>query len=350
MNARISQRRSPSRRNGSAHRCAGFTLVELMIAMLLGLIVIAGVTSVFLAGQKSYRTNNALANVQDSSRVAFELMARDIREAGFTGCGTSRIADLLNNGPANGGTTWWANWDNAVHGYASGTADPAVTTGAAAGNRVSAATGTDSLEVLSANVLPVRITAADPVSAEFTLNAAAPSNLEAGDVILVCDPDHVSITQTTTVNGTLVDHAASGTPGNCTSELNYPVACGANDGNGYQYSNNATMGKLDAVDWYIGHNDDEGTSLYRISLENDTGTPTASPQEMVRNVKGMTITYLQSGNTDFVAADAVTNWADVTAVHVELELVSTFQRATVDATKPITRKFAFTTTVRNRVQ
>ena len=42
---------------------AGFTLIELMIAMLLGLIVIAGVTSVFLATQRSYRTNEALGDV-----------------------------------------------------------------------------------------------------------------------------------------------------------------------------------------------------------------------------------------------------------------------------------------------
>ncbi len=321
-----------------------------MIAMILGLIVIAGVTSVFLAGQKSYRTNNALADVQDSSRVAFELMARDIREAGFTGCGTSRIADLLNNGPAAGGTTWWANWDNAVRGYASGTADPAVTTGAAAGDRFAAAAGSDSLEILGAKVLPVRITAADPVSAELTLSAAAPNTLQTGDVILVCDPDHVSITQTTSVNSTLVDHAQSGTPGNCTSELNYPVACGANNGNGYQYSNNTTLGSLDAVDWYIGNNGDGGTSLYRMSLENDAGTPTPKPQEMVRNVTAMNITYLQNGNTNFIQAGAVTNWADVTAVHVELTAASTFQRATVDATKPITRMFAFTTAVRNRIQ
>ena len=39
---------------------AGFTLVELMIALVLGLVVVAGVGSVFLANQNAYRTNVAL--------------------------------------------------------------------------------------------------------------------------------------------------------------------------------------------------------------------------------------------------------------------------------------------------
>ncbi|HET7222033.1 MAG TPA: prepilin-type N-terminal cleavage/methylation domain-containing protein, partial [Rhodanobacteraceae bacterium] len=96
MNRHPDIRRSDLRRT---HRNRGFTLIELMIAMLLGLIVIAGVTSVFLAGQKSYRTNGALAEVEDGSRIAFELLARDIRQAGETGCDTSsgRITNVLKN-------------------------------------------------------------------------------------------------------------------------------------------------------------------------------------------------------------------------------------------------------------
>jgi len=75
---------------------------------------------------------------------------------------------------------------------------------------------------------------------------------------------------------------------------------------------------------------------------------TGIPQEMVRNVTGMQITYLQPPNTAFVAADQVTDWSVVTAVRVTLTLDSTFQRATVNA-KPVERVYAATTTIRNRV-
>ena len=64
----------------------GFTLIELMVAMLLGLIVVGGVISVMLANKRSYRTNEGLAQVQESARTAFELMARDIRQSAGNGC------------------------------------------------------------------------------------------------------------------------------------------------------------------------------------------------------------------------------------------------------------------------
>ena len=136
---------------GRRSAAGGFTLIELMIAMVLGLVVIAGVVSVFLASQQSYRTNQALGDVQDGSRIAFEMMARDIRDAGLTGCGNGgRVGNVLNAAPGGTGTpAWWADWGNAVHGYGSGTAtaDPALTVGTAATNQVS---GTDSLQLLGA--------------------------------------------------------------------------------------------------------------------------------------------------------------------------------------------------------
>lgn len=124
----------PTRRpeSGIATRGSGFSLIELMIAMVLGLVVISGVVSVFLASQQSYRTNQALGDVQDGSRMAFELMARDIRDAGLTGCNNNgRVANVLQPSP----TDWWGDWANAVHGYGPSQTDPAVAFGTASGSR-----------------------------------------------------------------------------------------------------------------------------------------------------------------------------------------------------------------------
>jgi type IV pilus assembly protein PilW len=112
---------------------------------------------------------------------------------------------------------------------------------------------------------------------------------------------------------------------------------------------NSQVASYNAVDWYIGNNSAGGTSLYRISLQNVGGVPTPTPQEMVRNVTGMTLTFLDpTTGSDFVAPSLVTDWTGVTAVRVQLTLQSTFQRATTDA-KPVVRQYAFTTTLRNRV-
>lgn len=326
---------------------SGFTLVELMIALVLGLIVIGGVISVFIAGQRSYTTNKALGDVQDSARIAFEMMARDIRTAGLTGCDNSgRVANVLQDQ----GTDWFANFGNALHGYAGSQADPAVTTGTAVANRVA---GTDSVQLIGASGTGLTVAKHNPTSAEFKLNETT-TNLKKGDVVLVCDPNHSAIFQITNQNPsnvTVVHNTGNGvaTPGNCSKGLGYPTVCTTN-GNSYEFGQNSQFALLAAVDWYIGFNPVGGgaKSLYRISMQNVGGVPTGVPQEMVRDVTDMKILYHQVGNTSLVAADAVTNWGIVDAAQVTFTLESVDKRAGTDS-KPISRSFTATTTVRNRV-
>jgi len=333
--------------NAPNDRQHGFTLVELMVAMVLGLVVIGGVVSVFLSNQQSYRTNQALGEVQDNSRIAFELMARDIRDAGLTGCGnTGRVADVLNSAPNNGGTAWWANWGNAVIGYDAGVADPAIT--ALMPARVA---GTDSIELIGADGSGLSIVKHNATAATFFINAPS-TNLQQGDIIIVCDPDHATITQITNYNNanvSLVHNTGTGNPGNCSKGLGYPTQCTTN-GNSYTFSPNSQIAQLAANDWYIGTNSVGGSSLYRISLLNSGAVPTPTAQEMVRNVTGMTIRYLVNGGTSFVNATTVgaANWGNVDAVQVTLTLQSQNQRAGTDV-KPIQRIFTATTTLRNRV-
>src|SRR5699024_8285784 len=111
-----------------------------------GLLIIAGVGSVFLGNLRSYHTNQALSEVQASSRFAYEMLARDIRKAGNTGCNSlsGRVANVLNKNAA-GKRQWWANWNNAVYGYDGSDDDPAVVEGTDSADRVA---GTDSLVVL----------------------------------------------------------------------------------------------------------------------------------------------------------------------------------------------------------
>lgn len=337
--------KSLGRKQRALESAGGFTLIELMVAMLLGLIVIAGVVSVFVANQRSYRTNQALADVQDGSRIAFELMARDIRDAGLTGCSSGgRVANVLNNGPMAGGTAWWADWNNVVRGYDGSTGDPATGSafGTTAGTRLA---GSDSLMLLGGEPSGVTVNVNSEPAATFTINETS-SDLQTGDVILVCDPDHSAITQITGYAGGTITHAASGTPGNCTTDLNFPTVCSGSSS--YVFVTNSQITRLRASDWYVGNNPAGGTSLYRVALVNSAGVPTPTAQEMVRDVTAMTLTYHQVGNTNFVPAGSVTNWALVNAVRVNLVLESTDKRAGVDV-QPLTRSFTATTTVRNRV-
>lgn len=329
-------------------RALGFTLIELMVAMLLGLIVVGGVSSVFLAGQQTYRTNDALGEVQSGQRVAFELLAHDIRNAGLTGCDSSngRVANVVN--PP---FPWYADWNNALHGYDDATTDPALTSLGTTGAG-SPVAKTSSVHVIGTANTDITVSSVPSSNAaNFQINAAT-TQLAAGDIIMVCDFDHATILQIDQYSGdTVVIHNTGNStqPGNCSKGLGYPTICGGSaNGNAYSFPPNSRVAVLNAAVWYMGNNGVGTTSLYRLATTGGNGT-NATPQEMVRNVTGMTISYLQSGNTAFGTATSVTNWAVVNAAQITLQLKSTNKLASVNAS-PIVKTFTSTTTVRNRVQ
>lgn len=62
---------------------AGFTIIELMIAVTLGLLITLVVMQAYLSGLGSQQAQTDLSRVQESSRFAFDLLARSIRKAGY---------------------------------------------------------------------------------------------------------------------------------------------------------------------------------------------------------------------------------------------------------------------------
>jgi type IV pilus assembly protein PilW len=64
---------------------AGFTLLELLIAITVSMIIMAGVYSVFLSQQKSTTAQINVSDIQQNLRAAMDFLARDIRMAGYPG-------------------------------------------------------------------------------------------------------------------------------------------------------------------------------------------------------------------------------------------------------------------------
>jgi prepilin-type N-terminal cleavage/methylation domain-containing protein len=70
---------------------AGFSLIELLLALATSTIVLVAIYSVFTITNKNFTTQNVAANVQQSLRSAVGLMARDIRLAGMDPVDTDRF-------------------------------------------------------------------------------------------------------------------------------------------------------------------------------------------------------------------------------------------------------------------
>ena len=72
-------------------RSSGFTLLELLIAMVVGLIAMGAVYSVYVAQQRSYHQQQALLKAHQNLRGAMVVLEQQIRQAGFDPEGSGRF-------------------------------------------------------------------------------------------------------------------------------------------------------------------------------------------------------------------------------------------------------------------
>ncbi len=67
-------------------RQTGLSLVEMLIAMLISLILMAGVYQTYLGSKQAYRTQDGLSRIQENARFALDFLTKDIRMADVWGC------------------------------------------------------------------------------------------------------------------------------------------------------------------------------------------------------------------------------------------------------------------------
>jgi type IV pilus assembly protein PilW len=108
---------APTFFGGSPQAQRGLSLVELMIGMTLGLLVILAVTYVFAGSRTSYRQQESLSAVQETGRIALEVLTRDIRMAGYPGCGNLLFMNHLSEDAALPANARFGN-DVALQGVA----------------------------------------------------------------------------------------------------------------------------------------------------------------------------------------------------------------------------------------
>ncbi|MCR4300973.1 MAG: prepilin-type N-terminal cleavage/methylation domain-containing protein, partial [Sulfuricaulis sp.] len=70
----------------SARTEGGFTIVELLVAVTIGLIILAGLSQLFATSRGTYKLDEGLSRMQETGRFAFEFISKDVRMAGYSGC------------------------------------------------------------------------------------------------------------------------------------------------------------------------------------------------------------------------------------------------------------------------
>ncbi len=305
---------------------SGLSLVELLVALAISLVLMAGIYRVFIGSTDTYQVNDQVARIQENGRFAISTLRAEIRGAGYLGC-SQNAASLVNTlNPGTAAQSFLADLGNAIHGYeATGTNTWADSVGTVDKAGLEAATlindpltGSDVLILRGVNPdVRMELTAAMPnTSADLKMTAGLDTvlNTAGGDILLLTDCQGAAVFQTTSYtdsNGNTV-HNVGGTtsPGNATKNLGHPFAAASE-----VFFPQTTV-------FFIRNNTAGVPSLYR---EVNNG----GAEELVDGVENMQLRYGLDTDGDravdsYVTADAIApaDWLNVMSVRVGL-LIST---------------------------
>ncbi|WP_455207979.1 PilW family protein, partial [Kaarinaea lacus] len=76
-------------------RQCGITVVEILVGLALSLIILAGVMHIFINNKQTFRVQEAFARLQENGRFATQFITKDLRMAGYVGCG-GKISNPVN--------------------------------------------------------------------------------------------------------------------------------------------------------------------------------------------------------------------------------------------------------------
>jgi type IV pilus assembly protein PilW len=330
----------------------GYSLIELMIAITIGLIVLGAVSSVFLTSNQTNKTQDNLARLQENARFVLNKMETDIRMAGYRGClgRKGRTNDLVNS-PATAvtnvinGITYNDDLAFSLLGYnATGSGwFPILNT-----------TGTPTAPSQNSDVITVRLgvgTGAQLTGAMANASADIPvasnaDSLTVGDTALIADCVASTVFKVTAVSATTITH---GTGANTTANL------------GRAFGSDATVMPVSTVTYYVAPSSDltNGLSLWRKT--------NLTYEELADGVETLKILYGEDLNGDlspdkYVTANNVTNMNNVIAIKLMLlmrtssdNLSASGQKYTFNGVSNITppdkrirRSFSTVITIRNR--
>lgn len=305
---------------------AGLSLVELMVAMLLGLILMAGVIEVFLSSHASYRLSNAVSEVQENGRFALNFIVHEARMAGYTGC-NSEVH------PKNALDTTDPDYDPSVLSFAHGVQGYQATSNTAANTSWEPAlpaplyadltnkpiAGTDVLSIRSIKDEGIVLEEGMPnTSANMNVNSNA--DLAIGDILLISDCSSAAVFQVTHLpSGGKVQHNTgnSATPGNATKDV---VSA---------FQKGAGISKITTTTYFIAArgndtNCDSGAcGLWRARIVNVSGVATMREEELVDGVTSMQVLYGTDTTGDGIVdryepGSSTTVWNNVYSIKIAL--------------------------------
>ena len=341
------------------HYQSGLSLIEIMIALLIGLFLLAGLFQIFLSSKQSYRLAEGQSRIQENARFALELLSHDIRLAGYLGCSSVAATNpvVIANDPLIAPFTQ------------AGVAEASIITG---GDGDATGSFTAPSPALTDSPLTPVIANTDAITVQFGESCGGFTTADLSTV----NPATAAIPAGNTC-GTITNGTATvlGTPliiSNCeTAHIFRASATGGTTQNkdatataisilGKTYPIGSEIMLFRSYTYFIRENTAGQPALFR--LDNNAPTSSANPVEMVEGIENMQVTYGIDTDADGSANqyfDVPADWNQVTSVRVVLtarsiddNLVPTSRNYNYDnvavSDRRLVRNFTTTIGLRNR--
>ncbi|MCN4143930.1 MAG: PilW family protein [Thiohalomonas sp.] len=285
----------------------GLTLIELMVAVTIGMIVMAGVMQIYLSNKQTYRTTEALSRLQENGRFSSHFLLKDIRMSGYQGC-KSRVTaatKISDPGPAsnlfdiNGAVSGVDNSDGNEDMDGDGTDDTAVLA------------GTDVIHIQFGGSCDAMLTGnMSPNNANIKITWPNSCGLDAGDFFMITDceaADIAKVTNNPNQSGTSQTLTHGGSVNIIPPKLSK------------LYSAGAKIFSLKSVSYYVALNANNIPALMR--RNNATG----ATEELVESVDYLQFDYGEdtdgSGVANYyVSAGSIVNMEDIVSVRMTVRV------------------------------
>jgi type IV pilus assembly protein PilW len=349
----------------------GLSMVELMVAMTIGLAILASVSAVFVNSKSNYVSQESNSRLQETARFATYFLMRDLRLAGYYGC----LDDISSVNSRLAGSPTRFNPVNPIEGnragtalwYPSGDATDFTTTGTAVTalaadcpNKVGGrCTGSDAVTVRFADPDTLTTLSSSTVGTGGAVNVTSTSNYSTGNVIVIADCSNADIAQITGIAGNAISHAgSSGTPGNTDANLSHVYSA--------QPSGSTDVMRYSVHRYYIGTGKSGHPALFRQNVVGSSGASASIlTEEMVEGVEKMQVlygldtdalsdrnpnAYLQPDHASLAASSA--RWGNVVSARLVLTVrpiadPNVNQSSTTTVTGVTPKTFATTVVLRN---
>ncbi|MGB1270711.1 MAG: PilW family protein [Endozoicomonas sp.] len=303
----------------------GFSLVEMLVALVLGLVLFTGVGHLVLASNKSWVLQDELARIQENARLALDILSQDIRSAGYTGCPPqASLANALYTDSDN--RRWMMHFDKGILGIPFwGSSDESVI-GHLDSNAISEAIVVHSID--QARAIAVR--GHDEGTATVTL--ASEHSFDEGDLLALTSRNckQVSVFRGGSATaGSSVSHPAgnSGSLYNCTSLLQGHYNCHTSTiGADKLNDQDGVLSPLQSRAFYL-RNSNGVPTLYRKRAGEYTSGNSINAEALVEGIERLNLRYGVDSDLDGVANQYLSasdiglyssDWQKVVSVKLEL--------------------------------